>query len=183
MTILRSSYTSIPKTNDTMIQMPTDLPTAAAANDVPAGFVEFRAKDGFIAHNGPLYARRDGTHLVMGFRVDHRHVNPRDVCHGGMLMTFADMQLPMAARFQAQLDDGFFPTINLTTDFLAPAPRGAWVEGRADVLRVTRNMVFMQGLITADGQPVARINGIFKRGGQLDPSAGISDVRRMFDAV
>ena len=57
---------------------------------------------------------------------------------------------------------GFLPTVNLTCDYLAPAPLGAWVEGRADPVKTTRNLLFAQGLATADGEPVMRANGIFK---------------------
>jgi hypothetical protein len=38
------------------------------------------------------------------------------------------------------------------------------VQGEADVLRTTRNMLFGQGLVTADGQPALRVSGIFKLG-------------------
>ena len=45
-----------------------------------------------------------------------------------------------------------------------PNPLGAWVQGEGDVLRTTRNMLFAQGLVTADGVPVLRVSGIFKMG-------------------
>jgi hypothetical protein len=32
------------------------------------------------------------------------------------------------------------------------------------VLRTTRSLVFAQGLVTADGQTVARVSGVFKIG-------------------
>jgi hypothetical protein len=38
------------------------------------------------------------------------------------------------------------------------------VQGEADVLRVTRSMVFANGLAHADGTPVIRVSGIFKIG-------------------
>ena len=50
------------------------------------------------------------------------------------------------------------------------APLGAWVQGEAQVLRVTRTMVFAQGLATADGVNAVRVSGIFKLGA---PFAGI----------
>ena len=53
-------------------------------------------------------------------------------------------------------------------DYLAPAPLGAWVQGEAQLLRATRSMVFMQGLITANGTNVARVSGIFKVGAPFD---------------
>jgi uncharacterized protein (TIGR00369 family) len=130
--------------------------------DIPEGFAPFKIAMGFLAANGPLYGRWDGTHLLMGFRVEARHCNPGQVAHGGMMATFADMLLPIAARFQSKTDMGFLPTVNLACDFLAPAPLGAWIEGRAEVVRMTRNLLFAQGLATADGEACLRANGIFK---------------------
>ena len=131
---------------------------------IPAGFIELPFKQGYVGVNGPLYVRNDNGRLLLGFRVEERHCNPMNICHGGMLATFADMQLPFAARMQAELADHFMPTVSLTVDFLAPAPIGAWVEGRTEVLKKTRKMVFAQMLGTADGEPCIRANGIFKIG-------------------
>ncbi|HEY1613287.1 MAG TPA: PaaI family thioesterase [Rhizomicrobium sp.] len=131
-------------------------------SDIPAGFVPLRLVMGFLDGNGPLYGKWADDRLLIGFRVERRHCNPASVAHGGMLATFADMLLPLAARFQSAADMGFLPTINLSCDFLAPAPLGAWVEGRADALRTTRNLLFAQGTAAADGVPCLRANGIFK---------------------
>ncbi len=38
--------------------------------DIPEGFAPFKLAMGFLAANGPLYGRWDGTHLLMGFRVE-----------------------------------------------------------------------------------------------------------------
>ena len=155
----------------------TDGPAAAASgatDGVPAGFVPLPLHMGFVAVNGPLYARREGGHFITGFRVEARHTNPMGNCHGGMLMLFADMHLPLSAQAQVDLGDAFLPTINLATDFVAPAPLGAWVHGRADVIKVTRKMVFAQGIVYADGEPAARINGIFKRAGGAGRADGIN---------
>lgn len=129
---------------------------------IPAGFAPFKITMGFLQGNGPLYGKQDGDALVLGFRVEERHCNPGMVCHGGMLALFADMLLPIAARFQGTRDMGFLPTINLTCDFLAPAPLGGWVEGRAETVRATKNLLFAQGLASVDGTPALRANGIFK---------------------
>jgi len=129
---------------------------------IPEGFAPFKLAMGFLETNGPLYGKWDGTHLLMGFRVEMRHCNPGSVAHGGMMATFADMLLPIASRFQGKTDMGFLPTVNLTCDFVAPVPLGAWVEGKADIVRMTRNLLFAQGVATADGETCLRANGIFK---------------------
>lgn len=130
--------------------------------DIPEGFAPFKLAMGFLGANGPLYGKWDADHLLMGFRVELRHCNPGQVAHGGMMATFADMLLPIASRFQGKTDMGFLPTVNLSCDFLAPAPLGAWVEGRAELVTRTRNLLFAQGLATADGVTCLRANGIFK---------------------
>lgn len=131
-------------------------------SDIPEGFVPLRLPMGFLDANGPLYGKWEGGRLHLGFRVEKRHCNPAMVAHGGMLATFADMLLPLAARAQSDSDLGFLPTINLTCDYLAPAPMGAWVEGQADAIRVTRKLLFAQGLAFVDGEPALRANGVFK---------------------
>lgn len=118
----------------------------------------------FVRHNGPLYACVVDGRFYMGFRVTRAHTNPLGMCHGGMLATFADMLVPMAGLYQSQGERRFLPTIGLQLDFLAPAPEGAWVQGQADVLRKTRNLVFGQGLVTVDGELALRVSGIFKQG-------------------
>ena len=117
-----------------------------------------------MALNGPLYARMQGDRLQLGFRVEARHTNPLNICHGGMLATFADMLLPCLAMYQSGTERRFLPTISLQIDYLASAAPGAWVQGEGEVLRTTRNMVFAQGLISADGVPAMRVSGIFKQG-------------------
>lgn len=137
---------------------------------IPPGFRVLPMGGDFIGVNGPLYLKHerpaDGPPLVqMGFRVEQRHCNPMGNCHGGMLASFADMLLPLSVhRKTADVRNQFLPTISLQVDYLAPAPLGAWVQGEADVLRVTRTMVFAQGLVMADGVPALRVSGIFKIG-------------------
>jgi uncharacterized protein (TIGR00369 family) len=132
---------------------------------IPEGFrpMSLLPKGNFADINGPLFVRIEAGRLCLGFRVELRHCNPAQICHGGMMMTFADMLLGVGANFAEKLGR-FLPTVNMTSDFLAPSPLGSWVEGSTEVLRVTRNLVFAQCLITADGTPSMRASGILKLG-------------------
>lgn len=142
---------------------------AATSVDVPQGFKERRFGEGFIGVNGPLYLRRTEAGLQLGFRVERRHCNPMGICHGGMMATFCDMLLPISAHaLSTELGNRFLPTINLQIDYLAASPLGSWVQGEAQLLRATRSLVFMQGLVNADAVPVARVSGIFKIGPPFD---------------
>jgi uncharacterized protein (TIGR00369 family) len=138
---------------------------------VPEGFRPARALGGeFIRANGPLYVRKHEGRLQLGFRVEPRHTNPAGICHGGMMASFCDMLLPICAHHQSEaVANRFLPTVSLQLDYLAPSPEGAWVQGEAEVLRATRSLVFVQGLVTADGEPVARASGVFKIGPVFAP--------------
>ena len=136
--------------------------------EVPEGFRAREFGGGFMAVNGPLYARKTDAGVQLGFRVEERHCNPMRICHGGMMATFCDMLLPLSAHVLSDVGNRFLPTINLQIDYLAASPLGAWVQGEAQLLRATRSLVFMQGLVHADGTPVARVSGIFKIGPPFD---------------
>ena len=166
----------------------SEVPSPAPA--IPKGFELRQFGHGFIGVNGPLYTRitgekgaagapgltgetgatgATGAILQMGFRVEARHTNPMNICHGGMMASFCDMLLPISAQHLAkEAHRRFCPTISLQIDYLAMAPLGAWVQGEAQVLRVARTMIFMQGLVTADGVNVARASGVFKIGPSFD---------------
>ena len=117
--------------------------TTDSANDTPHGFAP-GAYVGFEDFVGPLYARTAQPHgTIMGFRVAREHVNGRNSCHGGMLVAFADMAWgkPLAGRGY----DGGWATVRLTTDFLAPADLGDWLEASSVILGRDGDLFTLQG--------------------------------------
>jgi uncharacterized protein (TIGR00369 family) len=139
---------------------------------VPPGFRPVTLGGDFIAANGPLYVFHEGAVVKFGFRVEPRHTNPMGMCHGGMLASFCDMLLPISVhRKSAEVGQRFLPTVSLQLDYMAPVPLGAWVEGEAEVLTVTRATVFAQGLVRADGVPAVRCSGVFKIGPRFGDDA------------
>ena len=131
---------------------------------VPEGFVPLPrfGDDDFYVLCGPLWVKADGDTLLGGFRVERRHLNPGGNCHGGMLATFIDVHLGLAAMFARPTGAQILPTISLSLDYLAPTLLGAWVEARPEIDRITRGTAFVTALLRADGEPVARARGIFK---------------------
>jgi uncharacterized protein (TIGR00369 family) len=127
--------------------------------ELPDGFVRIPFDENPFVHGvGPLYGQREegrAGRLVLGARVERRHCSPSGYCHGGMLMTMADMLVVIGANLQAD-QRRFMTTVRLSADFLAAVPLGAWLEGRLEVLRVTRNLIFCQGMLRVAGEPVLR---------------------------
>ena len=142
--------------------------SAPSSMAAPEGFKEFQAAGGLFDLVGPIYARVLDGEAHLGFRVEGKHLNPVGICHGGMLATLVDVQLGFGAAV-AMKRRGFYPTINLNCDFLAPARPGQWVQGRTELIKATPRMVFANAVLTADGEVVLRANGIMKIPSDKDP--------------
>ena len=132
-----------------------------ASNPAGAGWKRMRP-DGYPALIGPFWFRRDedGQGFRYGFPAEARHLNMGGVVHGGMLMSFADDVLGMTVWEAA----GRKPctTVQLSTQFIAPVKLGEFVEGRAEVLRTTRSVVFVRGLVTVGERTIVHADGIWK---------------------
>jgi len=128
---------------------------------VPRGYQPFPLLSNFTERNGPLFHRVRNGKITFAFRVDERHLNPREVVHGGWLTSFVDVSMAKTAMFQIGRD-GVAPTIHLETDFIGAIKPGQWVECQANLVNRTRSMNFVEGVVTADGTPVARCSAIFK---------------------
>ena len=109
---------------------------------------------------GPLYMHRDGSGTSYGFRVEARHGNLRGNLHGGMLMTLADRILGLTVEEAI----GHLPvaTISLTNEFVAAANVGDWLVGRAEIIRRTRSLAFVRGVIRRGENVVLNSSGIWR---------------------
>lgn len=129
---------------------------------IPPGFEPWPTSGaGFLAQNGPVHRRFEGG-FTLGFRVLPRHCNLAGTCHGGMLSLLADLLLIGGSKAALGLED-FVTTISLNCDFVDAAPQGSWLEGRMEVVRATRTLIFGEGRLLLDQRPVLRVNGILRR--------------------
>ena len=139
-------------------------------DDPPAGFLRIdfdrdRPATTFNTHVGTLYCKRGtkGTRdeFVMGFRVHPHMCNPAGGLHGGMMMTVSDLVGTMGGGTLVGLRK-FLPTVSMTFDFVAPARVGDWVEGRAEVVRQTRSLLFTNIYLTVGDEKFLRASQIAK---------------------
>ena len=146
-------------------------PSVVSSHEVPAGFRPANMPAGFIEANGPLFWKDQDGYLIFGIRIEPRHTNAAGNLHGGMLMTFVDMQLNSALNYQ--LETGLFiPTVSVTVDFLNPAFVGEWIQGRTEILKRGGSTVFCECRIAKeDGTLIGRASGIFKLPRNGDPNA------------
>ncbi|CAA9213625.1 MAG: hypothetical protein AVDCRST_MAG27-15 [uncultured Craurococcus sp.] len=135
----------------------SDAPTLF--DPASAGWKAMRP-EGYPALIGPFWYKREEGGFRYGFPAEARHLNLGGVVHGGMLMSFADDVLGMTVWEAA----GRKPctTVQLSTQFISPARAGEFVEGRAEVLRSTRSVVFVRGLVMVGDRTVIHADGIWK---------------------
>ena len=125
--------------------------------DVPEGFSEFEPQGPFLLHIGPIQAREDG---VFGLRAEERHANHRGTIQGGLLSTFAGVELGRAIG--ADADDGKSrATVSLSVDFPRPASPGDWIEARPRVERVGGTLSFADVSLTVEGREIVRARAVF----------------------
>ena len=100
--------------------MSDDL-TEAQSAAIPPGYAQLNWTRGFGRQIGPLYECADGPgEATLGFRVEEHHTNGLGNCHGGMLMSFADMAWGRIISLQKSYS---WVTVRLMTDFLSHHPR------------------------------------------------------------
>ncbi|MFP3942764.1 MAG: PaaI family thioesterase [Alphaproteobacteria bacterium] len=125
----------------------------------PPGFVRSTFRGPFTTWNGPFYHRVDPDGFAHGFRARPRHCNGHGIVHGGLLTAVLDGVLAAAVWRETRRR---MVTIRLTSDFLAMARPGDWVEGTAHVTRAAREIAFAEGRIHVEGRDVLTGSGVFK---------------------
>lgn len=116
---------------------------------------------GFATHIGPFYEIALESGMRRALLLDHRHLNPEGVVHGGVLTSFADFVL-----YRGIGDDiGHelrFATIELNCQFLAAAFPNRWIYGEAHILRRTSSLIFAAGELFDQQRRIAFVSGIWK---------------------
>ena len=115
---------------------------------------------GFIDLVGPFWGRGSGLDAAFAFRAEPKHANLLGVVQGGMLMTFADRALGMAAWHVT----GNQPcaTVQFDMHFVSSARMGEFVELQPEVVRKTSALVFMRGTLLCEERVIATAAGLWR---------------------
>ncbi len=130
-------------------------PTIFAA---PPGYELAPLNSGFSQTVGPWYRVPDVDYAQFAFRADERHINSIGIIHGGMMMSFADTLLGQAHR---KLTGKPAVTTRMTVDFIDAARFGDLVEGKGEVTRETRNLVFVRAHVWCGKRTLLTVSGVF----------------------
>ncbi len=143
----------------------TDAHAAAAGtatepfDPAAAGWSHYSA-DGFIGLVCPFWQRPHNEGFLYAFLAEPKHHNLRGVVQGGMLMTFADRSMGMAARHANHNQPQ--ATVQLDVHFIDAVQIGEFVEAHCRVVRKTRTLIFMAADLLVGSRVVATANGVWK---------------------
>lgn len=127
-----------------------------------AGWSYYPGGDPFEDLAGPFYFKvDDGGRAVCAFRAERKHLNGGGFLHGGLVMTFADFSLFVIARDDIVGSPCVTATFNC--ELVGTAFEGDVVECRGEVVKAGRSMVFVRGLITSKGEPIASFSSVLKK--------------------
>lgn len=129
--------------------------------DIPEGFERHDRKSPVTAPWEPIYRRYSGDTVVLAIRAAEAHCNGRGFVHGGLISALADNAMGLSCA-RKMGDVASLVTVNLNVDFLASAHVGQWLEFDTVFVRPGGTLSFAQLFVTADGQPVARANAVFR---------------------
>ncbi len=108
---------------------------------------------------GPFFFRVENGNIHTAFRVEKRHCNAHDSLHGGVMMTFADYTLCLAANGGAEES---VATVTCNNEFVAPAHEGDLVLGRSEVVKRGRSLVFTRGELRVDDRIILASSAVIK---------------------
>ncbi len=124
---------------------------------VPEGFTRMSEGLGFPDILQPSYRRIEGDSVSFGLVVQQQHGNLMGTCHGGVLMTLADIAAASGVNMARGVRAGS-PTINLALDFISAARIGQWIQADVQLVTVKRRFGFCSGAIVNSEGVVARFN-------------------------
>ena len=121
------------------------------------------ARGSFAAATGKVLFRPDGDgrgicRMIPG----EEHMNMGGSIHGGAVMSFIDMALFAGGRC-AGMAEGHYVTLDMTTHFLARGRSGTPLDAHVELVRQTRSLVFLQGVVRQDGEACYSFTGTLKR--------------------
>lgn len=129
--------------------------------DPPAGFSAHDRKSGLTGPWEPIYRRDSDDAVILGLRAADAHTNSRGFVHGGLISALADNAMGLSCAHRLGRLSGLV-TVNLTVDFLASAQKGQWLAFETMFVKPGSSLCFAQAFVTADGEPCARANAVFK---------------------
>jgi acyl-coenzyme A thioesterase 13 len=128
-----------------------------------AGWMSWTNTDPYETLIGPFFFKieADGA-AVCAFEPRQTHTNGGGALHGGLLMSFADFSL-FSFAYSALARGVSAVTLTCNCEFLSAGNCDGLVEARGELLRETKSLLFVRGVMTQQARPVLAFSGTLKK--------------------
>ena len=124
---------------------------------------EFRDFTRYNAFLGEIIVRLEEGVARVRMTPALRHSNFGDNVHGGALLGFIDVALFAAMRTFGLANVGPSVTLDLNTHFIGAGKVGEPLEAKVELLRETRRLLFMRGLLVQAAGVVCEFSGTIRK--------------------
>jgi uncharacterized protein (TIGR00369 family) len=94
---------------------------------------------------------------------ERKHTNLTDNLHGGTILSLIDVALFAGSRMFGLIDAGTAVTLDLNTQFLAAGKMGIPLDCEVELLKETRRLLFLRGLVVQGEERVAAWSGTIRK--------------------
>lgn len=129
------------------------------------GWHSWRLRDTtrYNAFLGKLIVQRDGALARVRMFPRRKHSNLGDNLHGGTTLGFIDVALFAASRMFGLIEGGSAVTLDLSTQFMAAGRIDEPLDAEVELLRETRRLLFLRGLVVQGDNRVAAFSGTIRK--------------------
>ncbi len=124
---------------------------------------ELRDPTRFNAFLGPILTRIVDDKALVQMIPGREHSNLRDSLHGGALLGFIDVALFAAARSFGLLSVAGAVTVDLSAQFIGTSTIGQPIVAEIELLRETRRMLFLRGVVRQEEAAIASFLGTIRK--------------------
>lgn len=94
---------------------------------------------------------------------EHRHTNLMGSLHGGLVLSLIDVSLFSGARLYGLIEAGTAVTLDLSVQFIGGSKADVPIDAVVELLKETRRLLFMRGVVEQDGAMVAAFSGTIRK--------------------
>lgn len=118
-----------------------------------------------VAVLGRMIMRQEGERTVRVRLIDpaERLANASGMVHGGALMAFIDTAMFAGALQVIGTPDAGGVTVDCQTQFLSPGTIGKPLDAEVELVRETRRMLFVRGLLVQEEATVCSFTGLIRK--------------------
>ncbi len=104
----------------------------------------------------------EGRALVRMFP-EHRHTNLMGNLHGGIILSLIDVAIFAGSRMFGLIEAGSAVTLDLSTQFIGAGKPGIPLDAEVELLKETKRLLFLRGLVVQEGQKIAAFSGTIRK--------------------